>query len=356
MENQADKSLDATPFKLEEARKKGQVGKSQEFVSICCVSVMVACLMVLVPKMAQDFALSLSLWLHQANQIANSDALLIEHVTRFLQKAGAVVLIVIIAGAITAVLSNLIHAGPVFSLHPLKLDLTKLNPVNGLKRIFSKRGLFEIFKVTLKMLFITAAMIFLWGQIRGLVLYQNTYSLDDLASNWKKALNSVLAAFLGVFFVFALLDLWYSKRDFARKMRMSTRDIKDEYKKREGDPEIKNKRRRGVQQLLKSAMSMSNVKNADVVIINPTHYAVALQYRANVMPLPRVLTKGQGFSAKFIIKRARMAGIPIYRQPKLARKIFRDTSVGSYIPLAEQSSVAEIYREVIKRPGNKVFK
>lgn len=356
MENQADKSLEATPFKLEEARKKGQVGKSQEFVSIFCVAVMVACLMVLLPKMANDFTRSLSLWLQQTNQIANSNTLLLQHIVRFLEDAGSVVLVVVIAGAMATIISSLIHAGPVFSLHPLKLDLTKLNPINGLKRIFSKRGLFEIFKVTLKMLFVTVTMIFLWGQIKGLVLYQNTHSLSGLASNWKKALNSVLAAFLGVFFVFALLDLWYSKRDFARKMRMSTRDIKDEYKKREGDPEIKNKRRRGAQQLLKNAMSMSNIKSADVIITNPTHYAVALQYRANSMPLPQVLTKGRGLSAKFIISKARQFGIPVYRQPRLARKLFGDTQIGSYILLTEQSSVAEVYRELIKRPGHKVFK
>lgn len=356
MENQADKSQEATPFKLEEARKKGQVGRSQEFVSICCVSVMLACLVGLLPRLASDLVASLDVWLRQANYLARSDALLLMHVGTFLQSAGTAVLIILIAGAVTAILSNMLHAGPVFSLHPLKLDLTKLNPANGLKRIFSKKGLFEIVKVALKILFIGGVGVFLWGQIKGLVLYHNSLALTNIAVNWKKALTAVLVTFLGIFLVFALFDLWYSKKDFATKMRMSTRDLKDEYKKREGDPEIKQKRKRNMQQLLKTAMSMSSLKSADVIITNPTHYAVALQYRASSMPLPKVLTKGRGLAAKFIIGKARVLGIPIYRRPPLARAIFKDTSTGSYIAFDQQSAVADIYRELIKRPGSRILK
>jgi flagellar biosynthesis protein FlhB len=172
---------------------------------------------------------------------------------------------------------------------------------------------------------------------------------------WKSALTLSIVTFLAVFIVFAILDLWYSKRDFAKQMRMSTRDIKDEYKRREGDPEIKHKRKKGMQQLMRNVMGLSQMKNADVIITNPTHVAVALQYRPNSMALPTVLVKGKGFLAKIIMRRASMMSIPIMRVPVLARTLYKECEVNNPIPLDQQINVAKIYRELIKMPGSKVF-
>jgi flagellar biosynthesis protein FlhB len=355
MDNQADKSQDASPYKLDEARKKGQVGKSVEFVSIASLVVMLSLLLVLLPKLARDLSSGLRSWLLNVNQLIKSDTLLVVQAESFLTNVGATVFTMLLAGAISAILFNLLHAGPVFSLHPMKMDFSKLNPVTGLKKIFSKKGLFEIFKLVLKFLFIGVTTLFIWGQIKNLVLFQNSLSLVNMAGNWKSALTTVIASFLFVFLVFAFIDLWFNKRDFANKMRMSTRDLKDEYKKREGDPEIKNKRKKGMQQLIKSIMSVANVKNADVIITNPTHFAVALQYRAYKMPLPKVLSKGRGFIAKLIIRKATLLGVPVIRQPPLARKIHKDTPINSYIGISEQLAVAEVYRSVIKLPGSRVF-
>jgi len=355
MENQADKSQEATPYKLEEARKKGQIGKSVEFTSIASLTVMLGLLLILLPQLAESLSSDLRLWLKNTNQLVKSDSLLVYQIELFLKNSGLTIFIMLVAGGLSAILFNLLHTGPIFSLYTLKLDFSKLNPVNGFKRIFSKKGLFEILKLLLKFIFIGLAMVFVWGQIKNSILFQNSLNILNMAISWKSALIKVIASFLFIFIVFALADLWFSKRDFKNKMRMSTRDIKDEYKKREGDPEIKNKRRRGMQQLIKSSMSMSNIKNADVIITNPTHFAIALHYRAYKMPLPKVLSKGQGIMAKLIIRKARKLGIPIIRSPALTRKIFKETNINSYISTAEQVSVAEIYRSVIKLPGSKVF-
>jgi flagellar biosynthetic protein FlhB len=237
----------------------------------------------------------------------------------------------------------------------MKWDFSKLNPVNGFKKIFSKKGLFEIFKLILKFAFIGITMLFLWGQIKNAVLFQNSFNIFNILGSWKIALIKVIASFLFIFLIFALFDLWFSKKDFSNKMRMSTRDIRDEYKKREGDPEIKNKRKKGMQQLMKSVMSISSIKNADVIITNPTHFAIALHYRAHKMPLPKVLSKGRGSMAKVIIRKANQLGIPIIRQPVITRKIYKETNINSYISPSEQLAVAEIYRNVIKLPGSRVF-
>jgi flagellar biosynthetic protein FlhB len=133
------------------------------------------------------------------------------------------------------------------------------------------------------------------------------------------------------------------------------RDIKDEYRRREGDPELKNKRKKNLIELLRNLGGASKIKNADVIITNPTHVAIALQYRSKTMALPIVLTKGKGFFAKYIIHKAKAYGVPIYRRPPLARKLYAETLVNSVIPVSEQQAIVDIYKEIIKSPNNKVF-
>lgn len=355
MDNQSDKSQEATPYKLEEARKKGQIGKSAEFVSIVSLIAMMSTLIIMLPGFAQQLNRDMSFWLENANQLARSDYLLLRFVKNFAIDSGSVLVIMLFVGAITSIVSSILHGGAVFSFFPLKFSFAKLNPVDGMKRIFSKKGFFEIIKLLLKMVFIAVIAIFVWGQIKSLVAPQHTLSVSLLLQNWKRALVCLVNSFLALFFVFALVDLWFSKREFSRKMRMSTRDLKDEYRKREGDPAIKHKRKKNMLQLIKSVSSVARVKDADVIITNPTHYAIALQYRPNKMPLPKVVSKGRGYIAKLIMRQARRSGVPILRRPSLARKIYKDAANDAYIPTTEQVSVAEVYRDIIKLPGSKVF-
>lgn len=355
MENQADKSQDATPYKLEEARKKGQVGKSVEFVSIASLIIMMLCLIFGAPLLGVALTNNISSWLLNAGELVRSPEMVSLYIRRFMVDVVGIVGLIFLVGGISAIIFSILHAGPVFSTHPLLLDFSKLNPVNGIKKIFSKKGLFEITKLILKLVFIAFGSVFVWSQIKDHVLYQNTFQLDSVIKNWFSSFIILLSCFLLILMVFAHFDLWFSKKDFAKQMRMSTRDLKDEYKKREGDPEIKHKRKKGMQSLFRNIMSMSQVKNADVIITNPTHFAVALQYRSLSMPLPKVITKGRGVLAKTIIKSARQLGIPIIRSPLLARKIFKDSEINSYIPSSEQVAIAKIYREIMHRPGSKVF-
>lgn len=355
MENQADKSQDATPYKLDEARKKGQVGKSVEFVSTASLIIMLLGLCFSIAKLGNLFAYNATLWLKNASQMAKSPRLTLQYFEQFAGSVFELLGVIMLLGMGMAILASLVHAGPVFSFFPLKLDFSKLNPVNGIKKIFSRRGLVEIFKLALKVVFFGAAMVFVWSQVRNQLLYPNSLSIKSILQNWKSALFVMLAALLFVYILFAIFDLWYSKREFAKKMRMSTRDIKDEYKRREGDPELKHKRKKNLINLIKNIGGTSKLKNADVIITNPTHFAVALQYRSKTMAFPVVIAKGRGIFAKFIIYKARRYGIPIYRRPPLARKIYKDSLVNSVIPLSEQQAVAEVYREIIKSPNSKVF-
>lgn len=355
MENQSDKSEEATPYKLEEARKKGQIGKSQEFVSIVSLIAMLVTVLIVLPDLAKTLRDDTRLWLQNTNQMVQSMTMMGGLLKHFLGDILGSLGVVALVGAITAIATSLIHAGPVFSLHPLKLDLTKLNPVSGLKKILSRKSLFEVFKLVLKLIFFAGAFLFLWNQLRSRLLFTQGTSFNNLIMEWKSSLTLVVTTFLVIFILFAILDLWYSKRDFARKMRMSTRDIKDEYKRREGNPEIKYKRKKSMQKLMQNVMGLSQLKNADVVITNPTHVAVALQYRPESMALPKVVVKGKGFLAKMIMRRAASLSISIMRVPPLARALYQECEVNNPIPLDQQVNVAKVYRELIKMPGSKVF-
>lgn len=356
MENQADKSQEATPYKLAEARKKGQVGKSVEFVSIVSLIAMLSALIIVLPELARTLASDTRLWLLNTNQMVQSTAVMTGFIKHFLGDLLGTLGIVLFIGAFTAIVSNLVHAGPVFSLFPMKFDLTKLNPVNGLKKIFSRKALFEIFKLLFKLVFFLGGFLFIWNQLKGRLIFTQGLTIDHLLLEWKSALTLVIATFLAIFIVFAILDLWYNKRDFAKQMRMSMRDIKDEYKRREGDPEMKHRRKKGMEKLMRNIMGLSQLKNADVVITNPTHVAVALQYRPDAMALPKVLVKGRGFLAHIIMRRAGSLSIPVMRVPPLARTLYKECEVNNPIPLDQQIYVAKIYREIIKMPGSKVLR
>lgn len=355
MENQADKSQEATPYKLAEARKKGQVGKSMEFVSISSLIVMLGALILILPSMGKVLVLDFTYWLQNVNQMVEAPGLIGVHLSRFISDIVKLLGAVIACGILATIIFNILHAGVVFSFFPLKLDFSKLNPANGLKKIFSAKGLFELFKVVFKLIFIAGSIVFVWGQIKGRILYLKSLSLYAVLEVWKSSFVILVITFSLLFMAFALFDLWYSKRDFAKKMRMSTRDIKDEYKRREGDPEIKNKRKKNMQSLIKNVMGLSGLKNADVIITNPTHVAVALQYRANTMALPKVVVKGKGFLAKIIMKRAASYGIPIMRIPPLARSIYKECEINNPIPIEEQYAVAKVYKDIVKMPGMKVY-
>lgn len=355
MENQADKSQDATPEKLNEARKKGQVGKSVEFVSAASLVPMLIALIIALPKLGHVVSFHLSVWFHNANQMTASPALISVYFGCFLSDLLSIVGLIMLIGVAFAILSTLVHVGPVFSLFPLKLDLSKLNPVAGLKKVFSKKGLFDTFKLILKVIFFSLALAFVWFQINNLILYPTSFSLIALVANWRHVFIVMVSALLFVYIAFALFDLWQSKKEFAKKMKMSVRDIKDEHKKREGSPEIKHKRRKNMLALVRNISGMPKLKDADVIITNPTHVAVALKYRSKTMAYPTVLVKGKGFFAWWIIKKAKSYGVPIVQRPPLARKIYAEAEVKGIIPLSAQNQVAEIYKEIIKMSGNKVY-
>lgn len=355
MAEEFNKNEDATPFKLQEARKKGQVAKSAELPSFFSLLFMIIALTIVIYSIAKMAASRTGWWIENAHFLASDNGQLLWHLGSFLEGIGRTVMPVVLAGFGAAVVASIINTGPVFSAFPLKPDFSKLNPAKGFKKVFSRRALVELAKLIVKLgLFISVAVI-VWKNLDAHVLNTNYVSIATIMANWKHFFFTLAYSLLVVFLMSALFDLWYSRKDFARQMKMSTRDIRDEVKRREGDPEIKAKRKKALSELLNKAASAKNVRDADVIVTNPTHVAVALQYRPATMVLPVVLAKGQGLIAKTIRTEARRHGVPIVRKPELARELFKQVKIGSAIDVGLQTSVANIYRWVVTLPNNKVL-
>lgn len=355
MSDTQDKSEQASPYKLEEARKKGQVARSPELLTFLMVFTFLVVFAASAYQLARVTAEHAHWWLGNADQLGGNWGYLMEQGGYSLRQVASTLLPLFAGLVIMAILANLIINGPVFSTTPLKPDFKRLNPVAGLKRMFSRKMFVELIKVLVKGLLFALVLYYLFQSLAPKLLESATVSPLSLPESAKQLLMQLGYALLAVMAVAAAFDIWYSRQEFARQMRMSRREVKDEYKRREGDPEVRAKRKGVQQELLKKAAALSKVGEADVIITNPTHYAVALQYRPATMRAPVVLAMGRGLLAQRIMTLARQKGVPVLRRPPLARMLHALADINGPIPEVTQTDVARVYRWILAMPGNKVL-
>lgn len=246
-------------------------------------------------------------------------------------------------GAIFAVVLVLefVQTGPVFSTKAFRLDFSRLNPATGLKRLFTVRILIETFKGVLKLA--------LYGGVAGLLIIQALAEAPVItdAARLGAALAALslklLAWALAVAAAIALLDQLFARRDFLKKMRMSRRELKREHRDREGDSRLKQRRKELHGQFAKTSQSLKGVRQADIVIVNPVHFAVALRYQAGVMDAPLVVSRGSHAIALRLRRLAFAYGVPVIVDPPLARRLFRASALNRPIPEDLFRPVADIY-------------
>lgn len=341
-----EKSEPATPFKLEEARKQGQVFKSVEMNSLAVLGTALAATMAF-SGAAVDKTLRMSEGLLRE---AGREELTAPMVIQLMETLSRHVLFLLLPFLLLLMVAGVgvsfLQTGPVFSFFPLKPDFTRLNPVTGLKRLFSMRSLYEGFKALLKLALMSVVLAWMvWSLLPDLLLISRepvgSYpaTLVDMAAF---VLFVLLLGLLGL----ALLDYAYTRWEFLKKMRMSRRELNDEIKRREGSPQIRSKRRELQRALRKKAASASRIKDADVLITNPTHLAVALQYNRDTMPAPRLISKGAGEAALRLRRAAFRYGIPVVENRELARALYRRTDLDKYIPEDTFRKVAIVLRSV----------
>jgi flagellar biosynthetic protein FlhB len=348
-EQEHDRSEPASPFKLAEARKRGEVAKSLDFNSMIVVGGLLLALMAWGESQWRRLC-QLSAQLFAGAAERELDATGAASLTSTLASdALLVVLPFAAAGALLTILATLIQTGPILSGSPIKPQWQRLNPVAGLKRIFNKRALFEAFKSVLKLIgFAAVAYVFfrsVWPSLQG-------GASDSIAGQLQWLGDSALSLLLRlalVLVIIGLLDLAFVRWSYGRQMRMSRREVKEEIKRREGDPQIRAKLRELQRQNAKQARSMQRVAEADVLITNPQHLAVALRYDRERVNAPIVVAKGAGSWAAEMRALAARHGVSRFENRRLARLLFRRAQIDQAIPPESFLDVARIYAEVRSR-------
>ncbi|MDR3165078.1 MAG: flagellar biosynthesis protein FlhB [Synergistaceae bacterium] len=243
--------------------------------------------------------------------------------------------------AVFAVVILIYQVGFVITTQPFAIKLDRFNPVNGLKRIFSLRTLVELAKGMLKAMVLFGMLYIVLRNERDLMLSIIGFSLDNgimiiMGKIWNLAMRMAVALL-----IIALVDYPYQKWEFEKSIKMSKQEIKEEYKQSEGDPLIKRKIRQKQRELAQRRM-MADVPKADVVVTNPTHIAVAIQYDQHTMSAPVVVAKGEDFIAQRIKDIAAEYKIPIVENKPLARALMKRVEIGESIPEELYLAVAEV--------------
>lgn len=340
-EQDIDRSEAATPFKLRQAREKGQAARSTDVVACTVFAAAMAYGAWLGPSLVDNLlALARSAFVaapavaHEAALWPVATALAVD-AARLLAPFWLVLLA-------AAVLASLAQTGPLLALQPLQPDLSRINPAAGLRRLLSVRTLFDGGKALVKLAVLVAAgALALQAMLPRLLAGAGQPPLQILRRLVQDTadLGLRLAIVLGLV---AALDFAFTRREFANRMRMSRRELKDEFKHREGDPRIRARMRELRQQLLKRSLALRNTRNADVVLTNPTHFAVALRYVHGEMDAPRVVAKGAGVLAAAMRRLAHRHRVTVVHSPALTRRLFRAVDIEQALPPQFHAEVARI--------------
>lgn len=343
-----DKQFDATPRKLEQARKEGQVVKSKDFSTALSLLILFSVIFGLAPfiwdQIVQVFTL-----LYEQIPNTHIDNIGYMYVLTIAVKGAAFIIGPILAVAwLVAVLADFIQVGPLVAVAPLIPKLDKLNPTKYFKNIMSIKTLFELFKNIVKVIIL--------GYIGWSVYKAHINSILMLAAvdnnfavmiEFGKLITEFIFKACIAFLIIAAADYGVTKWKFLKDQKMSFKEIKDEYKNSEGDPNVKAALRQRRMQMLQQG-AMDSVPTADFVVTNPTHVACALKYVAEEMDSPMLIAKGTELIAKKIIDIAKEHNVPVIENPPVARALFKMVDINQSIPPELYKAVAEILMFVYK--------
>ncbi|MDT7836036.1 type III secretion system export apparatus subunit SctU [Aquabacterium sp. OR-4] len=249
------------------------------------------------------------------------------------------------AGALVGALASGLQVGGVVAFDKVKPDLNHLNPMAGLKRIFAWRTLIELLRLLIKLVAVAVMLWLLARALLPLLARSQHMPLAGWLALGGAQFQALLVLCCVVFGIVALADVAWQRHDYLKRLRMSKDEVIREFKEREGDPILRGRRKQLHHEIAFSDM-LQRVRSASVVVVNPTHVAVALHYDRDETPLPMVVAKGEGEVARAIRRAAEEAGVPIYRDIPLARALQADTPLGDYIPDELMQAVAEVLRWV----------
>lgn len=349
-QDDSQKTEDPTPKRLKEMKDQGQVVMSREINSWVMLFAGTIVLIVLGPWMMEGLAVMMRGFIERPHQMSVDGSGLMMILTEAFKALGFYMGLPTLVLLIAAIAAPFVQIGPIFSAEPLIPKLSKISPISGFKRLFGMQALFEFFKGLVKIIVIGIVISLILWPFMGTLTAHVGQSMMYMMIHTSDLLLQVLIAVLAVLLILAVLDYAYQRHDFMKKARMSLQEIRDEYKQTEGDPHVKAKLRSLRQQRARTRM-MDAVPKADVVITNPTHFAVALQYEPNEMNAPTLVAKGQDFLALKIREVAKENNIEIMENPPLARALYASMDIDDEIPAEHYKAVAGVIKYVFAKKG-----
>ncbi|MRX70609.1 flagellar biosynthesis protein FlhB [Bacillus lacus] len=336
-----EKTEKATPKKRLDSRKKGQVAKSAD-VNTAIILLLVFLSFLFIGTHLRDRSLGILKMTFQDYLLIDFSSASLHTIFVTMAFEAAILIAPIMAVALAAgVLANYLQVGFLFSTQAIQPKLEKIDPIKGFKRIFSIRAIVELCKSLLKITFVGAVTFgVIWFQLDQILRLPHLKVSQAAVFLGKLTVQMGLFASAALLFL-SLLDYLYQKYDFEKNIRMSKQDIKDEYKKTEGDPLIKSKIKQKQREVAMRRM-MQDVPKADVIITNPTHFAIALKYDDAKMDAPYVVAKGVDFVAQKIKQTANEHSVAMVENRPLARAMYDQVEIGSAIPEEYFKAVAEI--------------
>ena len=336
-----EKTERATPKRQREARERGELARSRELSSAAVVAAGVAGLLAMSAGIANGAAQWMRGALNFDPALLRDPGTMVAHFGGLLAQGFGLIAPLLLVALIVALLAPMALGGWNFSVKALKLDFGRSNPVKGLGRMFSGQAAMELLKALMKAGVLGAiASIYVLTHRDELHLLARQAVQPAMAQALDLAFGSLIWLCGGLLLI-AGIDVPWQLYAHAKKLKMSRQEVKEEHKQAEGSPEVKGRIRR-LQQEIANRRMMEKLPTADVVVVNPTHYAVALKYEAGKMRAPRVIAKGVDLVALTIREKAKEHRIPILSAPPLARALYRGAELDQEIPVALYAAVAQV--------------
>ena len=345
-----DKTEPATPKKREDARKKGQVAVSREIPSVFILFMALGVFFFMGGRMFDGLSSLMRDVLQSGVAMDLQEPSIVRILSVVLGKIFWIMFPLMVAILLAGVAANLSQFGFLFTGRTLIPKLSKLNPLSGMKRLFSLRSLVEVAKALLKILIIgIIAYAAFRPHIARMPGLMHLEVIEILRFAGRVSLEICLYTCLALI-ILAGLDYAYQRWQYENDLKMTKQEIKEEWKQREGDPIVKARIKRTQMEMSQKRM-MAEVPTADVVITNPTRLAVVLKFDSQKMDAPQVVAKGAGYVAARIREIATASGVPILEQKSLAQALFKSVELGQAIPLALYKAVAEVLAYVYRLKG-----
>jgi flagellar biosynthesis protein FlhB len=336
-----EKTEEPTSKRLEDARKKGQIARSREFNTFVMLMTSAVLLLSLGRQMANglldmmrsQFQISRAVIFDPASPIIHLKQAMLDGVTLIAPFVAVMV--------VAAIIAPLSLGGWVFSWSAIEPKFAKLNPAKGIARMFAVHGLIELVKALLKVLLVSGIAILLGKHYLNALLRLGDEPIGQAIGHALDIIGMSFLILCASLILVVAFDVPYQLWDYTKKLKMTLQEIKDEAKESEGSPEVKARQRRTQMSMAQNRM-MSEVPNADVIITNPSHYAVALKYDMNSGGAPQLVAKGLDLIAAQIRSLASGAKIPMVASPPLARALYYSTEINKEIPKGLYLAVAQV--------------